>query len=97
LYPIEIIINDDTFQKQVLIVLIKSVGLVFKGLSKGLAIVLDAHNDLSATSSVDVDNQGFIGTVTSGSSFPLTFRDGFQIMPGHTNMVINGDTILSKS
>jgi hypothetical protein len=75
----------------------KNFGLVFKGLSKGLAIVLDAHNDISATSSVDADNQGFIGTVTSGSSFPLTFSDGFQIMPGHTNMVINGDTILSKS
>jgi hypothetical protein len=62
--------------------------LAFSGLSKGLTIVLDAHNDISAASSVDVDEQGFIGTVTSSGSFPLTFQDGFQIKPGHTNMVI---------
>jgi hypothetical protein len=49
---------------------------------------LDAHNDLSTTSSVDDDSQGFIGTVTSSGSFPLTFQDGFQIRAGHTNMVI---------
>ena len=62
--------------------------MAFIGLSKGLTIVLDAHNDLSAISSVDVDNQGFIGTVTSKGSFPLTYQDGFQILPGHTNMVM---------
>jgi hypothetical protein len=62
--------------------------LAFIGISKGLTIVLDAHNDLSAQSSVDVDNQGFVATVTSSGSFPLTFQDGFQILPGHTNMVI---------
>jgi len=49
---------------------------------------LDAHNDLSTTSSVDDDSQGFIGTVTSSGSFPLTSQDGFQIRAGHTNMVI---------
>ena len=62
--------------------------MAFTGISKGLTIVLDAHNDLSAPSSVDVDNQGFVATVTSSGSFPLTFQDGFQILPGHTNMVI---------
>jgi len=56
-------------------------------INKGLVVVLDLHSDLLASSSVDVDNQGFIGTVTSSASFPLTDVDGFQIKPGHYNLV----------
>jgi len=59
----------------------------FEGVSQGLTLILDAHSDLSSTSSVDVDNQGFTGTITSSGSFPLTFQGGFQIRAGHTNMV----------
>ena len=57
-------------------------------MNKGLTVVLDAHTDILGSSSIDVDNQGFIGTVTSSASFPLTFQDGFQISPGYTTMVI---------
>ncbi len=52
-----------------------------------MTVVLDAHTDMVGSSTIDVDNQGFIGTVTSSASFPLTFQDGFQIIPGHTTMV----------
>ncbi len=56
-------------------------------MNKGLTVVLDAHTNMLGSSTIDVDNQGFIGTVTSSASFPLTFQDGFQIIPGHTTMV----------
>lgn len=54
-----------------------------------MTVVLDAHTDILGSSTIDVDNQGFIGTITSKTSFPLTYQDGFQISPGHTTMVIN--------
>ena len=57
------------------------------GLNKGLVIVLDAHNDLSAISSIDSDSQGFTAAVTDNRSFPLIYVSGFQIKTGHTNMV----------
>ena len=50
-------------------------------------ILLDAHNDLTAISSIDSDSQGFTGIVTDNKSFPLTYISGFQIKPGHSNMV----------
>jgi len=53
-----------------------------------LTVILDSHSDLSTENSVDADNQGFIGTVTSNRSFPMTLLNGFQIKPGHTNLVI---------
>jgi hypothetical protein len=62
--------------------------LTFSGINKGLTKVLDSHSDLTSMSSIDTDNLGFTGTVTSNSSFPLTFLNGFHIKPGHTNLAI---------
>jgi hypothetical protein len=58
------------------------------GLNKGLTVVLDSHSDLSSMSSIDADNQGFIATLNDNSSFSITFLNGLQIKPGHTNLVI---------
>lgn len=57
------------------------------GQNKGLYIVLDAHSDLFSASSVDSDNQGFVGLVHPKGAFPFTVLDGFKITPGHLNMV----------
>lgn len=59
-----------------------------KGMNKGLTVVLDLHGDLAAANSIDVDEQGFIATLTSNRSFPMTAIGGFLIKPGHTNLVI---------
>ena len=57
------------------------------GTFKGLTVILDAHNDIAANSSIDEDDQGFVGMLTGNRSFPLTYQSGFQIKPGHTNLV----------
>ena len=61
--------------------------LIFVGENKGLTVVLDAHNDIAAKSSIDDDDQGFVAILTGNRTFPLTFQSGFQIKPGHTNLV----------
>lgn len=57
------------------------------GQNKGLYLILDAHSDLLSASSVDSDNQGFVGLVHNKGAFPFTIMDGFKITPGHLNMV----------
>ena len=57
------------------------------GINKGLTIILDAHNDILSEGSVDTDSYGFTGVITSRGSYPLTNREGFQIIPGHSNQI----------
>jgi amiloride-sensitive sodium channel len=57
------------------------------GINKGLTIILDAHNDLLSEGSVDTDSYGFTGVITNRGSYPLTNREGFQIIPGHSNQI----------
>jgi hypothetical protein len=49
--------------------------------------MLDAHTDLFAAGSVDSDYKGFLGLITPSGSFPFTLQDGFEIKPGHNNII----------
>ena len=57
------------------------------GINKGLMVVLDAHNHLLSEGSVDSDYEGFIGLVGNRESFPQSYDHGFNIRPGHQNVV----------
>ena len=52
------------------------------GQNKGLYLMLDAHSDLYSASSVDSDNEGFIGLIHPKGAFPFTMLEGFKIRPG---------------
>ena len=52
------------------------------GQNKGLYLMLDAHSDLFSASSVDSDNEGFVGLVHPKGAFPFTMLEGFTIRPG---------------
>ena len=56
--------------------------LVQPGQNKGLYLMLDAHSDLFSASSVDSDNEGFIGLIHPKGAFPFTMLEGFNIRPG---------------
>jgi len=57
------------------------------GRNKGLVLMLDAHTDLLAAGSVDSDYKGFTGLVSPSGSFPFTMQEGFEIRPGHNNII----------
>ena len=57
------------------------------GLTKGLAVVLDAHGDLLAPGSIFDDFRGFTSTVTAPGEYPITQRKAKIIKPGHLNMI----------
>ena len=57
------------------------------GTNKGLRVVLDAHTNLIADSSVREDFQGFIAIVNPHESYPLTMQRSIRIKPGHDNLV----------
>ena len=57
------------------------------GRNKGLVLMLDAHTNLFAAGSVDSDYKGFIGLVSPSGSFPFTMQEGFEIRPGHNNII----------
>ena len=57
------------------------------GMSKGLTVLIDAHNDILSPSSVDTDYQGFTGIVANRESYPLIQREGFHIQAGHFNLI----------
>ena len=57
------------------------------GLSKGLKLVLDAHSDLVAGSSISEDIDGFLAIIDDKHQFPMTTRKTVFIRPGHTNNV----------
>ena len=67
------------------------------GINKGLTLLIDAHNDILAQSSVETDYSGFTGIITSTGSYPLTNREGFQIKAGHFNLVGLSATKISAS
>jgi hypothetical protein len=57
------------------------------GRNKGLVLMLDAHSDLFAPGSVSSDYKGFTGLIAPSGSFPFTIQDGFEIRPGHKNII----------
>ena len=57
------------------------------GINRGLCVMLDPHTDLLAEFSISSDFKGFTAAVIPQSDFPLTSQRGFEIKPGHTNMV----------
>jgi len=67
------------------------------GINKGLSFMLDAHTDLLSASSIDRDYKGFTGLVSYKGSFPLVYQRGFQIRPGHNNLISIGATMIEAS
>ena len=65
------------------------------GKSKGLTVILDAHSDLFSGGSVGGDTNGFIGLIHPKGSFPLTSAGGFDIRPGHNNLVSISATVVN--
>jgi hypothetical protein len=57
------------------------------GKNMGLEIVLDAHSDVVESFSINSDFEGFTGLITDPGSFPLTNLKGFEVKPGHNNLV----------
>ena len=57
------------------------------GKNMGLEIVLDAHSDVVESFSIGSDFEGFTGLITDPGSFPLTNLKGFEVKPGHNNLV----------
>ena len=53
------------------------------GINEGLSILVDSHDDWIDASTISEDFQGFIAYVSSGYSYPLTARQGFQILGTH--------------
>ena len=57
------------------------------GFNLGLTVMLDAHTDLLADFTINSDFKGFLAAIIPKNDFPLTFQRGFEIKPGHINMV----------
>jgi hypothetical protein len=64
------------------------------GSNMGLEVVLDAHSDKVESLSISRDFEGFTGLITDSGSFPLTFHKGFEIRPGHNNLVAVTATVI---
>jgi amiloride-sensitive sodium channel len=60
---------------------------VIPGRNKGLVLMLDAHTDLLSPGSVDSDYEGFLGLISPKDSFPFIMQEGFEIRPGHNNII----------
>ena len=65
----------------------KSEPTTLAGRNKGLLVMLDSHMDQFATASIDNDFDGFIGLINLSGSFPMTSVEGFEIKPGHLNVI----------
>ena len=65
------------------------------GKNNGLLVLLDSHSDILSASSIDEDNQGFAGLITQGGNFPQRNFGGFEIKPGHKNIVALSATIIN--
>ena len=64
------------------------------GSNKGLFLILDAHTDQFATTSVSNDFEGFTGLINPSGSFAIMSLEGFQIKPGNLNAItISGSRI----
>ena len=57
------------------------------GISKGLTVVIDLHNNELYRGTVNGDHLGFTAVVTDSGSYPLTLQEGFPLKPGHFNMI----------
>jgi len=60
------------------------------GRNKGLFVMLDAHSNLLANSSMDLDYTSFTGLISYRGSFPYMAQEGFEIRPGHHNIISLG-------
>ena len=66
------------------------------GRNKGLVLMIDAHTNLFAASSVNSDYQGFMGLISSSGSFPFIMQEGFEIRPGHNNIIaLSGSQVIA--
>jgi hypothetical protein len=54
------------------------------GHSKGLTLMLDAHSDLIAASSIPDDFEGFLAVIDSRTQYPITSRKSVLIRSGHS-------------
>ena len=57
------------------------------GTSKGLFVMLDAHSDLFAVTSLEKDYTSFKGLISYSGSFPFMAQESFEISPGHHNFI----------
>ena len=57
------------------------------GRSMGLKLVLDAHSNIVESVSISQDFEGFTGLITEPGNFPLANLRGFEVKPGHNNLV----------
>jgi len=57
------------------------------GATMGLTVILDAHTDKIAESTVNTDFQGFTAGVVPSGDFPIISINQFYIKPGHINSV----------
>ena len=57
------------------------------GKNLGLTVVLDAHSNVIESVSASSDYEGFVGLITNPGNFLLTNSKGFEIQPGHNNLV----------
>jgi len=62
------------------------------GRNKGLVLILDAHSNLFAPGSVDTNFNGFMGLISTSSSFPLMIQQGFEIRAGQNNIIALSST-----
>jgi len=65
------------------------------GRKKGLVLILDAHSDWLAPTSMDANFKGFTAFVQSSGSFPLMSQEGLQIKPGYNNIITLTSSIVN--
>ena len=66
------------------------------GRNKGLVLVIDSHSDLFSAGSLDVDYDSFTGLISPSGSFPLMNQEGFEIQPGHYNVIsLSGSKVVA--
>ena len=66
-------------------------------LVQGLSLMLDAHTNLVAGSTVSEDFQGFIAVIDSKRQYPLTTRKTVLLKPGQENLVSLGATKITPN
>jgi len=64
------------------------------GITRGLTVILDGHTDQLAGNSIETGIKGFNGLISYRGSFPMVSQRGFQIRPGHNNLVSISATMI---
>jgi len=59
----------------------------FAGRKKGLFVILDAHGDLIANTSLQQDYLSINGLVSYSGSFPYMAEEAFEVKPGYHNII----------